>query len=893
MNINDSQLEIILNSRKINKHSRNYNNNDESKINTLILDLAKIYSIETNLKWDQIEYLSLRNSLIKNIDFILKMPNLFYLDLFQNPIENYTPFLTSNTFGYLCFSPPANYFEQKILCIEKLNVFFLIADIKNHSNKKIFLQKNPNIMVFNKEIIDFNFKINIYSINQDPKKAEKDIKINNENEKNEKFNNLKIDVFYSNKFKVKNKEGCTNNKLIEIENFIKDYNNIMLNLQKDGKINYNQLKNNLEEKKKLIALSNSYLNILKLDNPNSNSYYKFIPVKEKIDINNIEYACIRHDEINLMIFKNFTIPSLKEFLLSVLVLFIFKILSKDITFELLRLILLKSHYYLEDKERKKNLDNDILNILNLESYLLICLYYKIYDIIFGVYSNKRLSDIQIMLQMNDITDKIMDVIKHQNNFIEMLNYNLDPLKKGNIIRNELILYLNQNNIFNNILMIIQYVDDYIIYNSIRKKLALQNSKDLQFFDNIKTYMYYSLDKMKDNNIQSIAEKNYIKIQMKSLFNNKYFFDTENYKKTRQYFMNVFLNYKHGIFYPNKNKINKIKNNDIEEELKNHEKEKIKELYVKNNLKSFFKIIKENNQLKFDSQTNTKYITNGRFQNDNSKNKISGNDLNIRTISNFNYNIKYLKKIKNIKNNNRKIDNIDFELAKRSHDKILKSPNIYNTLYSTQNNAFNGIDTYFYYNKNNNFNKTNIYNNLSKKELISSPINTININANHNLYKTAVNNFSKNNYKNDKLEYLKYNSMNEVLNNLDLSDKEYFIKLKNKFHKEKKNKNKSLPKYIKLKNLKFQNKNKENLTNLENEFYYNKSLGCKINCKKIILGEYNNYSVEKEPNKKIYSDFNIPKLSPVKKINKKKNNYINNKKENKVSAISFSNYEINK
>ena len=150
MNINDSQLEIILNSRKINKHSRNYNNNDESKINTLILDLAKIYSIETNLKWDQIEYLSLRNSLIKNIDFILKMPNLFYLDLFQNPIENYTPFLTSNTFGYLCFSPPANYFEQKILCIEKLNVFFLIADIKNHSNKKIFLQKNPNIMIFNK-----------------------------------------------------------------------------------------------------------------------------------------------------------------------------------------------------------------------------------------------------------------------------------------------------------------------------------------------------------------------------------------------------------------------------------------------------------------------------------------------------------------------------------------------------------------------------------------------------------------------------------------------------------------------------------------------------------------------------------------------------------------------
>ena len=201
---------------------------------------------------------------------------------------------------------------------------------------------------------------------------------------------------------------------------------------------------------------------------------------------------------------------------------------------------------MKKKERQSNLDNDILSILDLEPNILICLYYKIYDIIFGVFSNKRLNDIQIKLQMNGITDKIMNVIYHQNDFIKLLKNNSDPLKQGIIIRNELILYLNQNNIFNNILMIIQYVDDYIIYNSIQKKLALKNSKDLQFFVNIKNYMFFSLDKRNDN-LQSMAEKQYNKIQMKSLFNNKYFFDTENYMKTNKYFMNVFLNYKHDIF----------------------------------------------------------------------------------------------------------------------------------------------------------------------------------------------------------------------------------------------------------------------------------------------------------------------------------------------------------
>ena len=73
----------------------------------------------------------------------------------------------------------------------------------------------------------------------------------------------------------------------------------------------------------------------------------------------------------------------------------------------------------------------------------------------------------------------------------IIKNNSDPFKKAKIIRKELIFFLNENDIFNNILMIIQYVYDYIIYNSIQKKLALKNSKDLQFFLDIKNYMYFS------------------------------------------------------------------------------------------------------------------------------------------------------------------------------------------------------------------------------------------------------------------------------------------------------------------------------------------------------------------------------------------------------------------
>ena len=913
-NINDHQLELILNLKSISK-TDNHNNTilnksdkeNKNEINTLILDLAKIYTVDIKNKWLQIEYLSLRNSLIKNIEFIINMPNLFYLDVFQNPIETYTP-LTSSTYGFLCFSPPLNYFEQKILSIEKLNAIFLVADIKDISIKKSFLQKNPNIMVLNDEIIGFEYKIKLYTSNQGQKS------FLNEDEKNNLLfdkNHYQRDRFFTHKFTVINKEGCTNEKIKEIEKFIQDYNNRMLYFQKNGRINFNQLKVNLEEKKKLISICDCYLNILAYNNINNN-YFKYFPTKEKINKQIIEMASLKHHKVNIEIFYHVKVPSLKEFLLSDLILHIFKILSKDISFELLKLILLKSNYYKDNIEGKANLDNDILNILNLQTNLLICLYYKIYDIMFGIYSNKKLSDIQLKLQMNGITDKVMDVIIHQNNFLKEIKNNTDPFKKGKIITQELILYLEQNDIFNNLLMIIQYVYDYMIYNSIQKDLALKNSNDLQFFVDIKNYMYYSIDK-KQADIQSMAEKNYNKIQMKSLFSNKYFFDTENYMKTTQCFTNVFLNYKHGTFYPDKNKLNKIKKIKNEDDIKIEENEKIKKMYVQNNLKSFFNIIKENKRIESNRTTE---IFKPKFV----QSKLSGNKVNIKINTVYNFN-KYHnhtknntpKRHKNKTNNfNRRIiDDTNFELVKRSPEKLLgyKTSSNFVSLYSNRNRLLNNTETLTELNLNNNFNnETNkninvINNNNSNKKETSSPLKT-EYNTNKNFFKISSDNFFKKNIKSNKLNYLKLNSMSEVLNNFDLCDKEVIERLKKRLIKKNIFINvnvKSKAKAKSLKNIEIEHKHKiegEHLPTIKKQFYFNKSLGCRINLKKIILGEDMVEISEPNPKKATVTKlkFNLDKFSYMKKLvetppQKINVAHSNDKNKRRLIITSFSNLGI--
>ena len=162
MDINDHLINYLLNKNSLTDKKDKEEKEQNSCINTLILNSANIYSFEIKNIYNQIECLSLRDSFIKNIYFLLNLPNIYYLDLFGNPIENYKPLIKIGTFGFLCISPPLNYFEKQILSLKSLNIVILEAEIKDKGIFNNFLMRNPNILVMNNTIIDFGKKIRTF-----------------------------------------------------------------------------------------------------------------------------------------------------------------------------------------------------------------------------------------------------------------------------------------------------------------------------------------------------------------------------------------------------------------------------------------------------------------------------------------------------------------------------------------------------------------------------------------------------------------------------------------------------------------------------------------------------------------------------------------------------------
>jgi hypothetical protein len=254
-------------------------------------------------------------------------------------------------------------------------------------------------------------------------------------------------------------------------------------------------------------------------------------------------------------------------------------------------------------------------------------------------------------------------------------------------------------------------------------------------------------------------------------------------------------------------------------------------------------------------------------------------------------------------NRRIIDDTNFELVKRSPEKLLgyKTSSNFVSLYSNQNKLLNSAETLSEINSNNNYhNETNknintINNNKSNKKEISPPLKT-EYGTNKNLLKISSDKFFIKKSNNNKLNYLKLNSMSEVLNNIDLCDKEVIERLKKRLIKKNFfiNANiKSKPKAKSLKNIEIEHKHKiesDHLPNIKKEFYFNKSLGCRINLKKIILEEDLIENSESSPKKVTKLKFHLDKFSYMKKPEPQKINIIhsNDKNRKRLIITSFSN-----
>ncbi len=138
---------------------------------TLYLNNCQICKLDLHLyEYENIQFLSLYNNQIKQINFLTLFPNLWYLDIRKNYVENYEIFNKVTTFGYLGVT--VNKFsEMSLFQIKKLNIGILAIDggIEDILKFNIFVyNSNNNFMKVNKEVILFCDKFDIFptSINE-------------------------------------------------------------------------------------------------------------------------------------------------------------------------------------------------------------------------------------------------------------------------------------------------------------------------------------------------------------------------------------------------------------------------------------------------------------------------------------------------------------------------------------------------------------------------------------------------------------------------------------------------------------------------------------------------------------------------------------------------------
>ena len=262
-----------------------------------------IYNSSLNQKiricFDNLEYLSLANNYLININFITNLSELFYLDVYGNPLEDFEALNFKNIFGYLRLTVD-KFHEKKILAINGLNCSILELDINDKAILRLFKNNNPNIMMLNNEILYYVD----YLIEAETKKRTKKMyndsnemninksdshEVNNLNKNllndNNKFQSQKTLNFLFKKdqinhFEEQNKPQnlklkkinnnfikISNQDLLDIKNFFDELNQVMTKITKKskGRIRTKYLyadKLYLEvEKKRLLLLYHTYMKL--------------------------------------------------------------------------------------------------------------------------------------------------------------------------------------------------------------------------------------------------------------------------------------------------------------------------------------------------------------------------------------------------------------------------------------------------------------------------------------------------------------------------------------------------------------------------------------------------------------------------------------------------------
>ena len=590
--------------------------------------------------YKNLEYLSITNNYIKNLDFIMKFPNLFYLDLYRNPLEELTALNNKNIFGYLRLSIEL-YNEKKILNIYNLQCGILDIELKNKKYLKIFNMHNNHICLLNNQIQYFIDKI---------KHAEEKIKTNNNTKKKNmtkndlssisnnsnsnsdtanadiskdlsQNNNLMNSISFLN-YNLEHKkeeyipehpaENIVQNNpfLLRIKKYFDDYENeIKNNLSGEYRNIYDKKRKNMinlvnneilksknleenkryldNEKEKLILVFNIYKKISLFNKErNNNSYY--VGNIDSILVNkNLDNIFIKEFETFL---KNKSLKIRGSIIILIsLVFYITGTISEKMFQTLINYILRKYYDFDENKTPP-----DFSNFGNIH-YL--SFYYSTYN-----YFSKRIKDLENTINIEKYKD-ILNVLKMEKLILKS-NILYKKLKENKTKNNNIEFCQNKKHRINKeirsikelkitkeFLILIQFLIDYIIYEKIEEEI-INNSYPGEYSYIIELKETIEETEIQINNMNflsslSLSALKFEKNKKERIFN-KFYFEKDRVKKIKN---KEFKNYIYNNDLNHSNSLNNLNTSIMASTLLNNSKSNF------NNNNNFF--CEENDNKKID------------------------------------------------------------------------------------------------------------------------------------------------------------------------------------------------------------------------------------------------------------------------------------------------------
>ena len=590
--------------------------------------------------YKNLEYLSITNNYIKNLDFIMKFPNLFYLDLYRNPLEELTALNNKNIFGYLRLSIEL-YNEKKILNIYNLQCGILDIELKNKKYLKIFNMHNNHICLLNNQIQYFIDKI---------KQAEEKIKTNNNTKKKNmtkndlssisnnsnsnsdtanadiskdlsQNNNLMNSISFLNYNLEQKKEEYipehpaenivqNNPFLLRIKKYFDDYENeIKNNLSGEYRNIYDKKRKNMinlvnneilksknleenkryldNEKEKLILVFNIYKKISLFNKErNNNSYY--VGNIDSILVNkNLDNIFIKEFETFL---KNKSLKIRGSIIILIsLVFYITGTISEKMFQTLINYILRKYYDFDENKTPP-----DFSNFGNIH-YL--SFYYSTYN-----YFSKRIKDLENTINIEKYKD-ILNVLKMEKLILKS-NILYKKLKENKTKNNNIEFCQNKKHRINKeirsikelkitkeFLILIQFLIDYIIYEKIEEEI-INNSYPGEYSYIIELKETIEETEIQINNMNflsslSLSALKFEKNKKERIFN-KFYFEKDRVKKIKN---KEFKNYIYNNDLNHSNSLNNLNTSIMASTLLNNSKSNF------NNNNNFF--CEENDNKKID------------------------------------------------------------------------------------------------------------------------------------------------------------------------------------------------------------------------------------------------------------------------------------------------------